>query len=438
MSLLSNNRTCQSLKRALSAHARVVAWQIQLVQGSGRQTYLVLTEPETMRTTQVETITANVFVRDGDTLGQASITLNPAEAAEAEKRVDEAVYMAGLGGDELWSLPGSAPTPDVEMFDPSVAGARAAATSRGLVEAWRAAIGRSAADPSSMELFLGAADTALENSMGFEAEYRSTRLSLLSIVLARANGKETERVSWEERRRAEDLNVAEIVGDAAGEATDLTRATLPPTGDYPVLIDAREMAALLSPIQANASAQGLYRKSSRFEIGESLPIEGEGGEKLTFVTNAVMPYGLTSYAFDGNGVAGRRVELVKDNVFVRPWATKQYADYLGVEPTGAFANLELPTGEIPLADLQSDSGPVLHVRSFSWLTPDQARGDFSSEIRVGYLYENGKRRPIKGGSVSGNLFKALGGAHYAKDRVFLGSYLGPAAVRIEGVSVTGS
>jgi len=36
---------------------------------------------------------------------------------------------------------------------------------------------------------------------------------------------------------------------------------------------------------------------------------------------------------------------------------------------------------------------VLYVRSFSWLTPDAARGNFSSEVRLGYLYENGMGVP---------------------------------------------
>ena len=156
------------------------------------------------------------------------------------------------------------------------------------------------------------------------------------------------------------------------------------------------------------------------------------------ISNAVAPFGLTSYAFDGNGVAGRRVEIVKDGVFARPWATKQFADYLHTEPTGGFANMELPPGKTSLADLTSGNGRVLYVRSFSWLTPDEGRGNFGSEVRLGYLYEKGVRKPVKGGTVSGNVFKALGSARYAKESVFRGDYLGPAAVRFEGLTVAGA
>jgi predicted Zn-dependent protease len=163
----------------------------------------------------------------------------------------------------------------------------------------------------------------------------------------------------------------------------------------------------------------------------------KGGEPFSVASNATAPYGLNSYAFDGNGVPGQRVEIVKDGVFNAAWATKQQADYLKIAPTGGFSNWELPAGKTPLADLTAGDGPVLYVRNFSWLTPDQARANFGSEVRIGYLYEKGVRKPIKGGSVSGNVFAALGTARWSKETAFLGSYRGPAAVRFEGLTISG-
>ena len=53
-----------------------------------------------------------------------------------------------------------------------------------------------------------------------------------------------------------------------------------------------------------AGADSLYLKSSRFEIGKPLPIEMKGGEPFTLYSNAVAPYGLSSYGFDDDGVPG--------------------------------------------------------------------------------------------------------------------------------------
>jgi predicted Zn-dependent protease len=426
-----------ALRAALAGDTRLFAWQIQGVRRRGCQTYLVKTQLESERETDAETYEVTVFVKNGELLGRATATLAPGDEAAFHQRLDDAVYMAGLGGDAPWTLPATASWPRVDLHDPALAAAKARDTSREIVDHWRAAAaGHPGVRPSSMELFCGEDWTTLENSAGLEAQASATRVSMLTLVLADGEHP-SERYAWDERRRAADLDVKAIVDHAAEEARDLTRAVVPPSGQYPVVIDADEITALLDPVQVNGSAEGLYQKSSRFVVGKPLPIEGKDGDPFTVVSNAITAYGLQSYAFDANGVAGQRVAIVKDGVFVQPWAPKQFADYLKTAATGRFANWELPAGKTPMADLVRGDR-VLYVRSFSWLTPDAARGNFSSEIRLGYLYENGTRRPIKGGTVSGNVFKALGTARYARESVFRGDYLGPEAVRFENLTIAGA
>jgi predicted Zn-dependent protease len=428
----------RTVRAMLAQHPKVGAWQIRSVRRNGYQTYLVQTELETDRYTEGETCEATILVKNEALLGRAVVTLGPGDESRLSRRIDDAVYMAGLGGDAPWSLPEAGEWPRVETHDPTLSGTRARATSREVAEAWRAAVRQQkGVRPSSMELFCGEEVVSLENSAGLVATASATRISLLTLVLADGEHP-SERYSWEERRRVADLDVREVVRRAAEEAADLTRATAPPSGQYAVVIDAEEMPAFLDPVQANCSGESLYQKASRFEIGKPLPIESKGGEPLTVVSNAVVPYGLSSYAFDGTGVAGQRVELVKDGVFARPWATKQYADYLATAPTGGFANWELPAGKTPVADLLAGAERVLYVRAFSWLSPDGSRGNFASEIRLGYVIEKGARTPVKGGTVSGNVFAALGTARYARETVFRGEYMGPVAVRFEGLTIAGA
>ena len=428
----------RKIRDALARDSKVHAWQLRTVRRTGYQWYLVQSDPEAERRVEGETHEAVVFVKNGDRLGRASATFGAGDEASIARRIDEAVFMAGLGGDAPWSLPKAESWPKVETFDAALAGARVRPTAAGLIGVWRdAVLEHAAVRPSSMELFCVEEHTALQNSAGLEARSAATRVSLLTLLLA-SGDRPAERESWEERRRAKDLDVKAIATQAAEEALDLTRAGPPPSGNYPVVIDADEMAAFLSPIQTNASAESLYQKSSRFEPGKALPIETKGGEPFSMYSNAVAPYGLTSYVFDANGVAGRRVEIVKDGVLAHPWATKQFADYTQTAATGGFGNWELPAGKTPLDELLASGERVLRVRNFSWLTPDAGRGNFGSEVRLGYLYEKGARTPIKGGTVSGNVFEALGTARYSKETVFRGDYLGPAAVRFEGLTVAGT
>lgn len=424
-----------AVRAALAGDTRIRAWQLHGLRRRGFQTYLVKTQLESERATDAEVVEATVFVQNGERLGRATATLAPGDEALLRQRLDDAVFMAGLGGDAPWTLPPAGEWPRVETHDAKLAGDAARATAREIVERWRAAAGKHrGVRPSSMELFCGEDLVSLENSAGLRVQSSATRVSMLTLVLA-DGPRPSERYAWDERRRAADLDVEAIVGTAAEEARSQTTAALPPSGRYAVVIDAEEIPALLAPIQLNASAESLYQKSSRFEVGKPLPIEGRDGDPFTLVSNAVAPFGLDSYVHDGNGVPGRRVEIVRDGVFVQPWAPKQFADYLGTAPTGRFGNWELPAGRTPFADLVGGER-VLYVRSFSWLTPDAARGSFSSEVRVGYLHENGARRPVTGGSVSGNVYQALGTARYARETVFQGNYLGPRAVRFEGLTVT--
>lgn len=439
MTATSRSRLADAARAALAKHKGIAAWQLTRASQAGLQTYLVKTQLESQRQVRGETVAATVFVKNGELLGSANVTFREDGLPHIDRRVDDAVFMAGLGGVTPWSLPGVATFPQLEMFDPALAGTAVVDTSRMIADTWRDAVKQHGSEvrPSSMEVFCGENEQTLENSSGLLAHSKSTRVSLLTMLLADGT-RPSERYSWDERRRVADLDVAGLVGRAADEAHALTRAQPPPSGQLAVVIDAAELVAFLSPIQSNAAAESLYQKSSRFEQGKPIPIDTTGGEPFNAVSNALMPFGLASYAFDGNGIPGQRIEVIKDGVFNRALTTKQYADYLKLEPTGGFANWELPAGKTPLAELLSHDGPVLYVQSFSWLTPDNARGNFGSEIRVGTLYDKGAATPIKGGTVSGNVFSALGTAHYSKELVFRGDYLGPEAVRFEGLTVSGS
>ncbi len=428
----------ERIRAALQKEKRLHAWELRRVRTAGVQIYLLAQGHEAERRVNDDSYNIALHVLHDDVQGRASFRLQPGEETELEARIDEAIYMAGLGGDQPYDLAGPSPLPDVPLSDTNLTPESALTTARGLSTRWVAAVSAlKDARPSSGELFSESVETTLENSAGFRGQAQSSKLSLLTIVLAGDGTREAERISWEERRRATDLDVEGIVNQAAVEARDLVAASLPPTSTMPVVIDSGELVALFSPIVRASSGQALFQKSTRFQVGQPLPGVGDGGQPLTLMSNAVAPYGLSSYAFDGDGLPGRRLEIVSDGIFRAPWVSRQYAAYTKLDATGDFANLELAPGIESLDELLSD-GPVLYIKAFSWLTPDASRGDFSSEIRIGYLVDKKGRRPIKGGSVSGNLFAALSNARFAKETVSRGSYIGPRALRFEGLTVTGA
>ena len=255
-----------AIRDALAKDRRIASWQLRSVRERGVQTYLAKDQLEAERLTDGETHNLSVFVKNGEVVGRAGVTLQAGDASSIAKRIDEAVYMASLGGDAPWSLPSAAAGTGVQVFDEALSGEKARATSKDFVAAWRSAVqAQSGARPSSMELFCGEIESTHENSSGFKARSQTTRVSLLTLLLANGT-RAAERISWDERRRAADLDVRAIVARVAEEARDLTSATVPPSGQVAVVIDAQEIGGLLAPVQANSGADSLYQKSSRFEI----------------------------------------------------------------------------------------------------------------------------------------------------------------------------
>jgi predicted Zn-dependent protease len=103
--------------------------------------------------------------------------------------------------------------------------------------------------------------------------------------------------------------------------------------------------------------------------------------------------------------------------------------------TGDFGNLEMPAGSTPASDLAADSH--IEIAEFSWFNPNPITGDFASEIRLGYLVENGERKPFKGGLLIGNLLDALADVTWSSETGFYGHYFGPSAARFNYLQVAG-
>jgi PmbA protein len=184
------------------------------------------------------------------------------------------------------------------------------------------------------------------------------------------------------------------------------------------------------------SARSKFSQLSKWEIGQSI-FRGEvTGDPLTVWATRQLPYGTQSNCFDDEGLPAQRVLLVENNHLKAFTASQRYADYLSLPPTGAFGNVELPPGRTAQSDLLSE--PHVEIVSFSWFNPDAITGDFSTEIRLGYVVDGAGRRPFRGGLLIGNVLDALAQVRWSSETEFIGNYLGPAAARFEQLTVAGS
>jgi Predicted Zn-dependent proteases and their inactivated homologs len=188
-----------------------------------------------------------------------------------------------------------------------------------------------------------------------------------------------------------------------------------------------------SVIRTLASAESKYAGISPWEMGKPV-FRGEvRGDPLTVWANRCLPFGSTSDRFDTEGLPAQRIEVIRENALIAFAASQRYADYLQIPATGAFGNMELPPGKTPTSELLAE--PYVEIVQFSWFNPDPITGDFATEIRFGYLVQNGVRKPFKGGQLIGNYMDALANVRWSAETGFFGSYLGPQAARFNELKI---
>jgi PmbA protein len=370
------------------------------------------------------------------TCGSGNTTLLPGD--DIGTAIDAAVLMAGLVHNQPYSVAEPAAPPDVPLADPLIQTGAAAALD-GLLERLRSAVAMSPhVRLTAAEFFAEERRTHIRNSRGVDAVQTETLLDLEWVLLCRDGDQQSESFVELRRRRMADIDIEAEVAARAGHALDLLAAGPAPDYRGAVVLRGEALAVFLNGgvLQTLASAATKFSKLSHWQIGQPIFGRAGTGEPLRLFANRRLPFGAHANRFDDEGLPAQRVELIRDNRLVAFIASQRYAEYLGIPPTGDFGDIELPAGSTLAGALMAE--PYLEVVAFSWFNPDQITGDFSSEIRLGYLVEGGRCTPFKGGALVGNVLDALANARWSAETGFYGDYQGPTTARFEGLRVAGS
>ena len=450
----------QRILDALRSHAGIHDWTLRLERTRGVQIYLAGNDIESIRQVSREAYEVEVFndhpapggaTADAETArGGATIPLARVDLARLPAILDDAVTMASLINNPPWTLPEVATFPDIALADPrlheapaaTAAGLEAANQIRELAERERA----SGIRLSGAELFLTYYEEELANSRGLSATSQATRVLMEITLLARGTEDETEYFRQAEARRLADLGIEETVTHGAALARDKLRAAAPRTRQGPVVIAGEALNQMMAgevigdpgAYLFQASARAAYEHLSRFEIGASVYGDQEArGDLLTLRANALRPYGVGSYEWDSDGLPAQDLLVISDGVLRARPATQRYAQYLGLPATGRAGTTQMAAGPTSYADLLDGDGPVIEVLDFSAPNVEAVSGDFGMEIRVGYETGPDGRRPITGGSVTGNVFEAMANARFSAETHAYAQFVGPEAIRFESLQVAG-
>jgi PmbA protein len=430
---------------ALKDRPDLAGWTVRHLIRRGAQVYAVPNQIESERVVEVERYKIDVLRQtsgpDGEPrIGSGDATLLP--GGDIQAAIENAALVAGLVSNPVHSVPAPSPLPDFPLTDADLQ-REASTVARDVMGRIRAAVSNNKSVQLTAAEFFGEIDTThLVNSRGIDAEQEITEINLELVLHSQRGENHVETFTEMKRRRVSDLNLEEEIERQVRYTLDLFEAGPPPSWRGPVLLRDEVLAVFMAGdalgggvLQTLGSASSKYAKVSSWEIGKPVFRTEVKGDPLTVWANRRIPYGTGSNRFDEEGLPAQRLELIRGNELVAFAASQRYADYMDLPATGAFGCVELPPGQTEESALFAE--PHVEIIQFSWFNPDPITGDFATEIRLGYLVENGMRKPFRGGQLIGNYLDSLADVRWSAETGFFGNYLGPRTARFNDLKIAG-
>ena len=366
--------------------------------------------------------------------------------------IERAVAMAKAAPDDPHAglaEPGSlasAPFADPDICDP------VAPSEEALVEIARAAEDAArAVDGVTNSEGAGAghsvATVNLATSTGFAGTYRSSSVSASATVLAGAGDAMERDYAMSSARYLEDMEQASTIGARAGRrAVARLGARKLASRQVPVLYDPRVGKSLLGHLAGAVNGQAIARGTSflKDSMGERVFAEG-----VSVVDDPVRKRGLRSKPFDGEGLAGARLEIVKDG-YLKSWvldcaAARQLglasngraSRGTGGPPSPATTNLYMAPGSESRDALIGAVDAGFLVTELIGMGVNPVTGDYSRGA-AGFWIERGEiAYPVSEVTIAGNLKDMFRNLTPASDLEFRYGTNAP-TVRIDGMMVAGS
>jgi len=425
-----------TIRSAVEADGRASDYRISQSVRHGVEWYLVGDRLDTARSLEISTYSLTLYVDSGQgdekTRGAYSLAIQPsADGAELRSAIERGVR-AAKGIKNAWY-----PLPDAEASQAAPAmppNPFAAAAPEEAMPALKAALyardGEGGSRINSLELYLSRIDERIVNSRGIDRRYSRYKGSCEYIVNASSPGKDEVELYGELEFAEPDLErLGSALGDKLKQARDRLEATpTPDCAGLPVLFKAELAEKIYSYWFEACQNAAAYQKTAPFSLGESVGAEGKGVDPISLKALPYLAGSPRSAPYDADGMALMPVDCIRADRLERLIGPMKYAYYLKQSPTGALPLFELSGGAHSERDLAAT--PHLEATSFSDFFVDPTTGDFGGELRLGYLYRDGMRRPVSGGPITGNLAENRGAIKLSRELEKRASCLAPAACLI--------
>jgi PmbA protein len=181
----------------------------------------------------------------------------------------------------------------------------------------------------------------------------------------------------------------------------------------------------------------VYSGISTAKVGESIQGKEISGDTLSLTLEPFLKNSPCSAPVDVDGFILKPTQIVYTGRLERYWGPVRFCHYLDVPATGAIGNVVVNPGTKTPEELRK--GTHLEVVYFSDFIAEPLTGDFGGEIRLAYYADgDGKRHPVTGGSVSGNIRDVQSQLHFSREIQSCAGFQGPLSVLLPEISVAGA
>lgn len=291
-------------------------------------------------------------------------------------------------------------------------------------------------------------EVAIASSEGLRDSYRSTYVVVWASPVARDDAGNLQTASWHDQKRfLADLEGAASIGRTAGlRAARMLGARKAPTQRCPVVLDPQMAASFLGGLVAAVNGELVVKGASLLasRLGERI-----ASPLLTIVDDGLLPRGLGTRPFDGEGVPTRRTAVLEEGV-LRTFLHDAYTarrlkgrttgnarrGYSSLPSVGP-GNFHLANGATPAADLVRGVKSGLYVTAMLGRGVNPVTGEFSRGANGLWIRDGELAEPVQEVTVSGSLLDMLAGIDAVGDDLeFRGAIAAP-TLRFAELTVSG-
>ncbi len=432
-------------------HIQSVSYQ-NLFQGTP-DNHLV---PYQDRVVTESTVSITVYMRHGtpEVMGQSIVTIDPFSDPDAQ--VSEACDSALLISNPVWELPHppSIPYPEVVTSDLSVSDDPEAARQTLLREIREAAAELKQVRLNSAESYINIHTHHTETSSGIVMHKNLTDL-YFEAAMEKLPGPNTQEVHrYRKGVSLNEMKIRELFAEMQEETLSLDSSIMPKTSENAViLISESATADLLDAVVSQLDASAEYSKMPFMKEGDTVDDpsvkKDDDADALHLTLDPHLPAMALSTGFTQEGLPAMPAKLIEKNRVLHQMISFRMGQYLGRSPNGFTGNLVVKPGTASKQQLLESVPECIEILSFSSLLINSRSLTWSSEIKLGKLYRNGKPvAMIKGGVASGSIKENLSNARFTDKTVLFNNigdswhpsvgYQGPSHMLIRsGVKIAG-